>query len=50
MRDTRTTGQWAICWRDRHLKFHEYERKRRTQNVQALHDCIDTSGDAILCG
>lgn len=21
-------GQWSIYWRDRHLRFHEYERKR----------------------
>ena len=30
--------------RDRHLKFHEYERKRPTGNVQALLDHIETSG------
>lgn len=32
LRSMRPTGQWAIYWRDRNLKFHEYERKRPTEN------------------
>jgi hypothetical protein len=44
------TGQWAINWRDRHLKFHEYKRKRPTKNVQELLDYIETSGDPIFWG
>lgn len=44
------TGQWAISWRDRQLKFHAYQRKRPTQNVQALLDHIENSGDPILWG
>jgi len=50
LRYTKSTGQWAIYWRDRHLKFHEYKRKRPTKNVQALPDYIDTSGDPIFWG
>ncbi len=46
----KSTGQWAIYWRDRHLKFHEYKRKRPTKNVQALLDHIETSGDPIFWG
>lgn len=41
---------WAIYWRDRHLKFHEYKRKRPTKNGQALLDHIGTSGDPIFLG
>jgi hypothetical protein len=44
------TGQWAIYWRDRNLKFHEYKRRRPTKNVQALLDYIDNSGDPIFWG
>jgi Protein of unknown function (DUF3024) len=29
LRYTSSTGLWAIYWRDRNLKFHEYDRKRR---------------------
>jgi hypothetical protein len=31
-----TTGQWLIYWRDRNLKFHEYDRKRPTKNTCRL--------------
>lgn len=48
LRYTKTTGQWAIYWRDRNLKFHEYKRKR-PRNVQALLDYIEDSGDARGC-
>lgn len=27
LRYTQATSQWAIYWRDRHLKFHEHKRK-----------------------
>ena len=47
---TKSTGLWAICWRDRHLNLHEYKRKRPTKNVQALIDHIGTSGDPIFWG
>jgi hypothetical protein len=45
-----STGLWAIYWRDRNLKFHEYDRKRPTRNVQALFDYISDSGDPIFWG
>ena len=44
------TGRWGIYWRDRNLKFHEYQRKPPTKNVQALLDYIDNSGDPKLLG
>jgi hypothetical protein len=50
LRYTKATGLWAIYWRDRHLKFHEYKRKRPTKSVQALLDYLETSGDPIFWG
>jgi hypothetical protein len=50
LRYTKSTGQWAIYWRDRHLKFHQYERKRPTKNVQTLLDWIADGGDPIFWG
>ena len=50
LRYTQSTGRWAIYWRDRNLKFHEYKRKRPTTNIQALLDHIETSGDPIFWG
>ena len=46
----KSTVVWAIYWRDRNLKFHEYKRKRPNKRVQALLDYIQDSGDAIFWG
>lgn len=45
-----STGLWTIYWRDRNLKFHQYDRKQPTTNVQALLDFIADSGDPIFWG
>lgn len=50
LRYTKSTGVWAIYWRDRNLKFHEYKRKRPSRNVLSLLDYIQNSGDAIFWG
>ncbi len=50
LRYTSSTGLWAIYGRDRNLKFHEYDRKRPTKNIQALLDHIADSGDPIFWG
>lgn len=50
LRYTKSTGLWAIYWRGRNLKFHEYKRKRPTDTVQALLDHIESSGDPIFWG
>jgi hypothetical protein len=50
LRYTKSTGLWAIYWRDRNLKFHEYKRKRPSKNVQTLLDHIGSSGDPIFWG
>ncbi len=48
LRYTAASGQWAIYSRDRHLKFHEYKRKRPSKDVQSLLDWIGGSGDPIF--
>lgn len=50
LRYTKTTGKWAISWSHRNLKFHEYQHKQPTKNVQALLDCIRESKDPIFFG
>lgn len=48
LRYTKATGQWAIYWRDRNLKFHEYRHKRPSKNVQSLLDYIREGKDPIF--
>lgn len=50
LRYTKSTGLWAIYWCDRNLKFHQYEHKHPTKNVQALLDWIADGGDPIFWG
>ena len=50
LRYTAANGQWSIYWRDRNLKFHEYDRKRPSKNVTELLDYIADSGDPIFWG
>ena len=50
LRYTVKTGQWSIYWRDRHMKFHEYTKRRPTKNVQSLLDYIGSHQDPIFWG
>lgn len=50
LRYTETTGLWSIYWCDQNLKFHEYQRKRPTKNVQSLLDHIGSHEDPIFWG
>jgi hypothetical protein len=50
LRYTAATGLWSLYWRDRDLKFHEYDRKRPTKNVQVLLDYLDSHADPIFWG
>jgi hypothetical protein len=50
LRFTKSTGLWAIYWRDRNLTFHEYKRKRPAKNVQVLLDHIESGSDPIFWG
>jgi len=49
LRYTKSSGRWAIYWRNRTLKFHEYnhKHKRPTTNVQSLLDWIVNGDDPI---
>lgn len=44
LRYTKTTGRWTIDWRDRNLKFHEYQHKLPSKNVQSVQDHIRSKG------
>lgn len=44
------TGMWAIYWRDRNLKFHEYKHVAPTPDVQSLLDHIGSHKDPIFWG
>ena len=50
LRYTKTAGQWAIYWRDRNLKFHEYRHKRPSKNVHPVLEYIRESKDPIVYG
>jgi hypothetical protein len=43
LRYTAAAGLWSIYWRDRNLRFHEYDRKRPSTRVQPLLDYIADS-------
>ena len=44
------TGEWTLYWRDRHLRFHRYDRTPPSRQVQALLDVVADSGDPIFWG
>ena len=50
LRYTATTGEWTLYWRDRHLRFHRYDRTPPSRQVQALLDVVADSGDPIFWG
>ena len=50
LRYTKATGKWTIYWRDRNLKFHEYQYTQPSKNVQSLLDYIRESKDPIFFG
>lgn len=50
LRYTATTRQWTLCWRDRHLRFHRYDRVPAARHVQELLDFVADSGDPIFWG
>ncbi|MHA6528157.1 DUF3024 domain-containing protein [Corynebacterium pyruviciproducens] len=47
LRYTQSTGLWSLYWRDRNLKFHQYDFEP-TPRVQDLLDYISTSQDPIF--
>lgn len=41
LRYTKSHNRWSLHWRDRNLKFHEYELAGPTPDIQDLLDEID---------
>jgi len=50
LRYTKATGQWALYWRDRHLRFHLYDRITPSAQIDDLLREIDRDPTAIFWG
>ncbi len=50
LRYTRSTGLWSLYWRDRTLRFPEYDRVRATESVEDLLVEVDSDPTAIFWG
>jgi len=50
LRYSASTGLWSLYWRDPHLKFHEYTKKRPVKRVQTLLDYVGGHEDPIFWG
>lgn len=50
LRYTQTRKEWAIYWRDRHLKFHAYDLIDPTPNIEVLLAEIDADPTCIFWG
>ncbi len=50
LRHTKATGQWSLYWRDRHLRFHAYDRTVPSPHIDDLLQEIDRDPTAIFWG
>ncbi len=50
LRYTESGNRWSLYWRDRNLKFHEYDLTDPTPDVQDLLDEIDRDPTSIFWG
>ena len=50
LRYTRASGHWSLFWRDRHLRFHAYDRLEPSVHVEDLLREIDADPTAIFWG
>ena len=50
LRYVKTTGLWSLFWRDRHCKFHTYDRVPASANVEQLLAEVDRDPTAIFWG
>ncbi len=50
LRYAKTTGLWSLFWRDRHLKFHTYDRVPASTNIEELLAEVDRDPTAIFWG
>jgi hypothetical protein len=50
LRYAKSTRLWSLCWRDRNVRFHEYDRVPATPRVEDLLAEIDRDPMAIFWG
>ena len=50
LRSTRTSKTWSLLWRDRNLRFHEYDRLASSERVDDLLSQIERDPTAIFLG
>lgn len=50
LRYTKSRKEWALYWRDRNLKFHEYDLADSSAEVQDLLDEVDRDPTGIFWG
>lgn len=50
LRYTKTRNEWSLYWRDRNLKFHEYDLAPPTPHIDDLLDEIDADPTGIFWG
>jgi len=50
LRYTKAARQWSLYWRDRNLRFRDYDRVRPTESVEYLLAEVDRDPTAILWG
>jgi hypothetical protein len=50
LRYTKSRNRWSLYWRDRNLKFHEYDLADPTPDIQDLLDEIDRDPTSIFWG
>jgi hypothetical protein len=50
LRYTKSRSRWSLYWRDRNLKFHEYDLADPTTNIQDLLSEIDHDPTGIFWG
>jgi hypothetical protein len=50
LRYTKATRLWSLYWRDRHLRFHEYDRAPATANIEELLAELDRDPTAVFWG
>jgi hypothetical protein len=50
LRYTKTSGRWSLFWRDRHLRFHAYDRLAPSVHVDDLLREVDADPTTIFWG
>jgi hypothetical protein len=50
LRYVKVTGLWSLYWRDRHLKFHEYDRAPASASVEEMLAEVDRDPTGIFWG